>query len=44
MRNLCRTHCVREALERDGWILADDGTLKQENARDDHVGNFRAPS
>lgn len=28
MRNLCRSHCVRQALEKDGWDLQPDGDLK----------------
>ncbi len=27
MRNLCHTHCVRAALEEDGWYLGADGQL-----------------
>lgn len=29
MRNLCRGHCVRKALERDGWDLQPDGDIKK---------------
>lgn len=30
MRNLCKgSHCVREALEKDGWKRKEDGSLEQ---------------
>ena len=30
MVNLCKgDHCVREGLERDGWVLGDNGELRQ---------------
>lgn len=30
MRNLCKgDHCVRAALEKDGYIRKDDGTLER---------------
>jgi len=27
MVNLCKTHCVRASLERDGWVLGNDNQL-----------------
>jgi hypothetical protein len=29
MVNLCKTHCVRQALERDGWTRGPDGSLQK---------------
>lgn len=30
MRNLCKgSHCVRKALEEDGWDRQPDGTIKE---------------
>ena len=30
MRNLCKgSHCVRQALEKDGYRLTEDGTLER---------------
>jgi hypothetical protein len=30
MRNLCKgTHCVRAALEKDGWQRMPDGTIEK---------------
>jgi hypothetical protein len=35
MRNLCKGgHCVRKALERDGYDLEADGTLRKREALD----------
>lgn len=34
MRNLCKSHCVRKALERDGWERTEKGDIQRKETTD----------